>query len=191
MNRSKLRDLTDSELVQHLLDQQSNLCFDELYARYSSKVYGKAISLLKDESIAQDVTQDIFVKIFSKIAKFQGASKLSTWIYSITYNTCIDYIRKQKRGRFIKDLEDERIEDKVEEVPDSELLEVRIDRLEKILELLPVEDKAILLMKYKDEMSIKDICSVTHKAESAVKMKIKRAKTKFVNIHKDLYKEVY
>jgi DNA-directed RNA polymerase specialized sigma24 family protein len=59
--------------------------------------------------------------------------------------------------------------------------------LKEVLNLMNVEDKSILLMKYQDDMSIKDICTVIDKTESAVKMKILRAKERFMKIYQDSY----
>jgi len=162
-----------------------------LYSRYSSKIFGKCLSILKDEEKAEDATQEIFVKILLNLAKFGGKSKFSTWIYSITYNFCIDSIRKKKKDKsvLVDDLTNEHdtADDGVE---DRFLLEMNVRRLKVILEKIPTTDKAILLMKYQDEMSIKEISEILDKSESAIKMKIKRAKQKFKKTHKDYYTEI-
>ena len=167
---------------------QNQKYFDVLYTRYSSKIFGKCLSILKDEEKAEDATQEIFVKILLNLSKFSGKSKFSTWIYSITYNFCIDSIRKGKKDKsvLVEDMTNEHdvAEDGVE---DRFLLEMNVRRLKIILEKIPVTDKAILLMKYQDDMSIKEISGILDKSESAIKMKIKRAKQKFKRIHKENY----
>ncbi len=72
----------------------------------------------------------------------------------------------------------------LEDIDDKEILEIEISRLKVILEKIPTEDKAVLLMKYKEELSIKEIGEVLNKSESAVKMKIKRAKAKVQKVYK-------
>jgi len=156
--------------------------------KYSGKVFSKCISLLKNEALAQDATQDIFLKIFLNLAKFGGKSKFSTWIYSITYNYCIDLIRKGKKERNIFSEDIEKAPDLAEEVPDSAILEIEVKKLKIILDKIPVGDKAVLLMKYQDDMSIKEISETLDKSESAIKMKIKRAKHKVQKVYKDIYK---
>jgi len=156
--------------------------------KYSGKVFSKCISLLKNEALAQDATQDIFLKIFLNLAKFGGKSKFSTWIYSITYNYCIDLIRKGKKERNIFSEDIEKAPDLAEEVPDSAILEIEVKKLKIILDKIPVGDKAVLLMKYQDDMSIKEISDTLDKSESAIKMKIKRAKHKVQKVYKDIYK---
>ncbi len=178
---------TDSEIVRLYLQTRNSDYFQILYKRYSSKIYSKCISLLKDESLAQDATQDVFTKIYLNIAKFSERSKFSTWVYSITYNYCIDFIRKKKKEKnlFSDDLENS--PDIVEEVPDQELLQMEVHRLKRVLENIPTGDKAILLMKYQDEMSIKEIAHNLEKSESAIKMKIKRAKHKAQKTYKEIF----
>ena len=72
----------------------------------------------------------------------------------------------------------EKAPDQIDEVEDATLLEMEVSRLKKVLEEIPPGDKAILLMKYQDGMSIKEIAEILSKTDSAVKMKIKRAKHK-------------
>lgn len=149
-----------------------------LYDRYITKVYSKAISLLKDEAKAQDAAQEIFIKIFTHLAKFNKKSKFSTWVYSITYNFCIDVIRKSKKQSKLFSDEEAEGQEVIEEIDDKVLLEMELERLKTVLDLLNVDDKAVLIMKYKEGLSIKEISEVFDKTESAIKMKIKRAKHK-------------
>jgi len=143
--------------------------------------------LLKDEALAQDATQEIFTKIFLNLAKFSERSKFSTWVYSITYNFCIDFLRKRKKSKALFSDEMENPPDIVDDIPDSELLEMEVAKLKKVLELIPTGDKAILLMKYQDDMSIREIAGILDKSESAIKMKIKRAKHKAQNVYRDIF----
>ena len=184
---SKVKDI---DLIREYLRTKDSRHFTTLYRKYSSKVYGKCISLLKEEHMAKDATQDIFMKIFLNLNQFGAQSKFSTWVYSITYNYCIDLIRKKKKMSNIFSDEMERVPDIVDEVHDEALLTMEVNRLREVLNEIPVGDKAILLMKYQDGMQIKDIAFILNKTESAVKMKIKRAKHKAQMVYKKLYPEV-
>ncbi len=179
--------ITDSELVRLYLKTQKQDYFNLLYRRYSGKIYSKCISLLKDEGLAQDAAQEVMVKIFLNLSRFSGKSQFSTWVYSVTYNYCIDYIRRKKKEKNIFSDEMERAPDLVEDVPDQELLEMEVSRLKKVLAIIPTGDKAVLLMKYQDEMSIRDISEILDKSESAIKMKLKRAKQKALTVYKELF----
>jgi RNA polymerase sigma factor (sigma-70 family) len=181
--------LTDEEVIDRYLATQGSVYFATLYDRYITRVYSKCISLLRDDARAEDATQEIFIKIFSNLAKFGRQSKFSTWVYSITYNYCIDDIRRQKKDHQIFSDEDSEGKDLPEEVSDKIILEMELDRLKTVLEMLPIDDKAVLIMKYKEGLSIKEISEVFDKTESAIKMKIKRAKHKCQSLYSTAFPE--
>lgn len=177
----------DIELIHEYLRTKDSRFFSVLYQRYAGKVYAKCISLLKEEHMAKDAMQDIFMKIFLKLDQFGEQSKFSTWVYSITYNYCIDMIRKKKKKGSIFSDDMERVPEVEDEVHDEALLTMEVNRLRDVLEAIPVGDKAILLMKYQDGMQIKEIAAGLGKTESAIKMKIKRAKHKAQLTYKKLF----
>jgi RNA polymerase sigma factor (sigma-70 family) len=182
--------MSDEEaLEQYLLSQNVNY-FNLLYDRYTDKVYAKCISMLRDQELAEDATQEIFVKILLSLSKFSGKSKFSTWLYSITYNYCIDQIRREKKENTVTVNDFSRIDQVDDDMYDSEIKETNVFRLKEVMEKLNAEDKSILMMKYQDDLSIRDICSILDKTESAVKMKILRAKEKFLKIYHEEFKEL-
>lgn len=183
------RNMSDEEIVSEITRSQDPKLMDILYGRYANKVYRKCMSFVKDTSIAEDLTHDIFIKVYLNLPSFKQKSKFSTWLYSITYNFCIDYLRKNKKEKLVsiedysgvvKDMEVESVDD---------LRHIAVNRLKKILEKVKVDEKAILLMKYRDNMSIKEIQEVFKISESAVKMRIKRAKEKVKRLHDETYAE--
>jgi RNA polymerase sigma factor (sigma-70 family) len=151
-----------------------------LYRKYAGKVYGKCLSILRNDEQAQDAMQDIFMRILLNLATFNEKSTFSTWLYSVTYNHCIDLIRKRKKEQTLfSDEEVERAPDvAADDIPDEYMLAMDVKHLQTVLDELDEDDRLILLMKYQDDMSIKDIADVLRKTESAIKMKIKRAKHK-------------
>lgn len=187
VTNASFKSLSDEDILsKYLLTQNTNF-FDLLYDRFTDKVYAKCISMLKDHELAEDATQEIFIKILLSVSKFAFKSKFSTWIYTITYNYCIDQIRKNKKQATIS-WEDNKKTDLVDDtIYDAEIKETNVYRLKEILDLLHIDDKSILMMKYQDDLSIKDICNVVNKTESAVKMKILRAKEKFLKIYYEQY----
>jgi RNA polymerase sigma-70 factor (ECF subfamily) len=80
--------------------------FEKLYRDYRSRVFGTAYRMVSNHADAEDVTQDVFVKVFKKLDSFRGESALSTWIYRITMNTCLDFLRRRKLRQTVP-LEDE------------------------------------------------------------------------------------
>lgn len=181
--------LKDSEIIKNIIEDKKAECFGTLYDRYSNKVYNKCISLIKDLEIAKDLTHDIFLKVFVNLGSFKGDSTFSTWLYSITYNYCMDYLRKSKK--FIEvavneKLPDFQTSDEQDEV--DSIYQMDSNKLNALLEKIPTNDKVILLMKYQDDMSIKEIKQSFNIGESAAKMRLKRAKEKLIFIYNDKYK---
>lgn len=176
---------TDEELVREIVAKKDSYYFSILYDRYARFVYSKCYTFVNSEEEAQDLTHDIFIKIFINLKSFKGESKLSTWIYSITYHFCIRHINKKKSEKII--FSDEIIEgvyeeDTNDEQFESELFEIQYTQLQAILLQLSVEDRMILLMKYQDDLSVKEIMKMLKLNESAVKMRLLRAKKKVLEI---------
>ena len=169
--------MSDLEIIEAYLKGQATRCFDLLYSRYAGKIYAKCLSMLGDAVQAKDAAQEVFMKIFINLSRFNAKSKFSTWVYSITYNYCIDFIRRDKKQQAIFTDDLERAPDLVEdEVSDKVLLEMEYEQLNHVLQQLQPTERAILLMKYQDGDPIRDIAERFGKTESAIKMQIKRAK---------------
>lgn len=177
--------LSDEELVEQIVASNDPMLFEKLYDRYAKMVYNKCYGFAKSDDEAQDLTQDVFLQLFIKLRTFKGKSKFSTWLYSFTYNFCVNYINRNKQ-RKIQDqsVQVEETEYKLtEDVPDESLYEMKADRLKKALEMISVEDKSLLLLKYQDGASIKDLVTLMDLGESAVKMRLKRAKERLLEIY--------
>lgn len=180
--------LSDEELVAELQRAMDADRFGVLYDRYSAKVFQKCVGMTRNKEIAQDLAHDIFLKAFVNLPKFDHRSKFGTWLYSITYNYCLDHLRKSQRQR-TDDLDDGQLPDGADDKYEIELLSVRADRLEPVLEAMEPGDRAILLMKYQDELSVKDMMEVLGLSESAVKMRAMRARERALAKYHQLYPE--
>ena len=168
--------LSDEELVAELQRSMDADRFGLLYDRYAAKVFQKCVGMTRDKELAKDLSHDIFMKAFLGLAKFDHRAKFGTWLYSITYNYCLDYLRKNQRQRTESAEEDLEAEDLTEDRSEQELLSLRADRLSPVLEAMDPTDRAALLMKYQDELSIKDMMDILGLSESAVKMRVLRAR---------------
>lgn len=182
-------DLPDSELVEQIVLQNNPLLFEILYDRYAQIVYNKCYGFSKSIDEAKDLTQDVFLHLYLKLPTFKGNSKFSTWLYALTYNYCTNYVNRDK-GRKIKDkvvqntdLENAKLSLAVN---DDSIFQMRSDRLRRALHLISAEDRSILLLKYQDEVSIKELVNILDISESAVKMRLKRAKLKVLETYKKL-----
>lgn len=170
--------ITDEELVRLYVTTQQNIYFEHLYKRYCDKVYRKCLSFTKDPARAEDLTHDVFLKLVVKLSGFREQAKFSTWLYSITYNYCTDQLRSQNLRKEVYvddnwDRVDVNLNDDL-----GDLAEMEAQRLEQALHKLPADEQHILLMKYQDDVSIREIASLSGLTESAVKMRLKRSRDK-------------
>jgi RNA polymerase sigma-70 factor (ECF subfamily) len=180
LKNSRLHHLKDEELVALYVETQRNLYFEEIYERYANKVYRKCYSFVYNQAKAEDFTHDIFLKLIVKIGTFKETSKFSTWLYSITYNYCMDQIRVSKKNIEVA-LEGNH--DIIDEGDDDDLMNMHEHQLGKSLEKIPSDEKALILMKYQDDFSIKEIADTLNITESAVKMRLLRSKEKLRKIY--------
>ncbi len=182
----KIKDQSDEALIQAIVSTNDTLLFEVLYDRYSSLVYNKCYGFAKDADEAKDLTQDVFLKLFVKLASFKGKSKFSTWLYSFTYNHCVNYVTRSTAKKFEKQSVDyteiENISGDDDESDDS-ILSMKVDKLKVALELISPEEKMILLLKYQENLSVKEIEAALSIGESAVKMRVKRAKDKLIKVY--------
>jgi len=181
--------LTDEELVSLLQKEMDAERFAVLYDRYSSKVFQKCVGMTRDRDMAKDLTHDIFLKVFLNLSKFDHRSKFGTWVYSISYNYCLDTLRKGQRHRE-EDI-DERTQEGIpmDDASEAHLLGMRAERLDPVLTEIDATDRAILLMKYEDELSVVDMQGALGIGESAVKMRLLRARDRAIAKYHDLYPE--
>jgi RNA polymerase sigma factor (sigma-70 family) len=175
-----VKKLTDEQLVAHFIETQKNLYFEQLYDRYSDKVYRKCLSFVKDDAKAEDFTHDIFMKLVLNLASYKETAKFSTWLYSITYNYCIDQTRVSKKYSEVG--LDENY-DLADDDNDAEIAELEAQQLNKAMQQILPEEKSILMMKYQDDLSIKEISDSLDISESAVKMRLLRAKEKLRKVY--------
>tara|TARA_E500000318_G_scaffold12215_1_gene11182 strand:- start:1295 stop:1924 length:630 start_codon:yes stop_codon:yes gene_type:complete len=180
--------LSDEELVKQIVADNDPMLFGKLYDRYAKMVYNKCYGFAKSEDEAEDLTQDVFLQLFIKLRTFKGKSKFSTWLYSFTYNFCVNYVNRNKQLKIRdKSVQVENSEHKLtEEVLDESLYEMKADKLKKALEHISPEEKSILLLKYQDGASIKELVGLMDIGESAVKMRLKRAKERLLEIYNTL-----
>ncbi|MDD7887271.1 RNA polymerase sigma factor [Flavivirga sp. 57AJ16] len=179
--------LSDEDLVKAIVKDNNTLLFEILYDRYAMLVYNKCLGFAKDEDEAEDLTQDIFLKLFVTLGSFKEKSKFSTWLYAFTYNHCVNYVTRNTAKKIEKQSVDYKEVENLSEKEDDghSFLDMKIDKLKIALELISPEEKMILLLKYQDFLSIKEIESVLEIGESAVKMRIKRAKDKLITVYND------
>jgi RNA polymerase sigma factor (sigma-70 family) len=168
--------LNDEDLIQKHLAHNPNLCFETLYNRYVSKVYRRCLSLIKDHEKAQDFTQDIFMRTFERLNRFEAKSSFSTWLYSISFNYCMDQIKKANRLSMTC-LEDHHADQLADEVEGDDW-EERAQLLSQTLQGLAPKEASLLQMKYQQGLNIQQIGQQLNLNQSAVKMRLQRSRQK-------------
>ena len=182
----KHQNKSDEEIIHLLIDSGNQELFEVLYSRYFKKVKDKCFSFLKDSKQAEEFANDILTKAYEKIPGFKGNSSFSSWLYSITYNYCIDYLRVKKKLHYPNWNNSNEIPEIIDE-SETELEEVNYENLLTIFELIHPEEKVLLLMKYQDGFPIKHIAKTLRISEDAVKMRLKRARTRVIYMYQQKF----
>jgi RNA polymerase sigma-70 factor (ECF subfamily) len=180
--KSKHQHKSDEEIVHLISNSGDKELFEILYSRYFAKVRDKCFSFLKDGKLSEEFANDILTKAYEKIHGFKGNSSFSSWLYSITYNYCIDYLRVKKKLHYPDWNSNNEIPEIIDET-ETDFEETDYDNLLEILELIHPEEKVLLLMKYQDNFPIKHIAKTLRISEDAVKMRLKRARTRVIYLY--------
>ena len=181
-----LSNLKDEEIIYKIRNESSTKYFEVLYNRYYSKVLDKCYSFVKNRQEAEGLAEDIFSKVFEKLPSFKQLSSFSSWLYSVTYNHCIDFLREKKKLHYPSWNRENEIP---EIIDDSEEIieEIDYDKVIAIMELIHPEEKALLLMKYKEDLSMKQIGVALRISEDAAKMRLKRARARVLYLYTQKY----
>ena len=177
--------LNDQYYINLVLEGNTN-AFAELVNRYKDLVFTLSLKMLKNREEAEECAQDTFVKIFRSLDKFKGESKFSTWIYKITYNNCLDRLKKYKKKNMLVEI-NEFTEHQVRSlmnVVDSIEETERKHMIKKCLDQLPADESFLLTLYYFNEHSLKEIATVMGINENNVKIKLFRSRKKLAGILK-------
>lgn len=182
--------MEDQKIIEMV--QKGNVnAFSHLVDKYQDIVFSIALKVLKNREEAEEMAQETFIKVYRSIGSFQGKAKFSTWLYRITYNTCITHTRKKKISTTQIDnlpVSDEQDEGSFGDFPE----ESRSRYLEMAMQKLPEEDYALVLLYYYEDQSIEDIREATGLSESNVKIKLFRARKKLYEWMNEFMKnEIY
>ncbi len=167
--------------------------FEELMRKYNRKMYNFILRMVRDEEIAIELTQDLFVKIYTVLEKYNFSYKFSTWVYRICYNLVIDYIRKKQDNvdsfdytlltkKQIIDSGNYSGEDGFEVCEKEEMSQY----LWSVVERLPDKFRELIFMRYIQELKYEEIAEVADLPVGTVKNRIFKAKELLkVEIDKD------
>lgn len=178
--------LTDAEIIEKIRKSGSGEDFGILYLRYYSKVLDKCHGMVRNLPQAKELVEDVFIKAFEKLPSFRHQSTFSSWLYTITYNQCVDYLREKNKLHYPKWNSENELPDPAEE-PEETGEEIDYDKMLEILELIHPEEKALIMMKYQDNLSVKQIGQALRISDAAVKMRLKRARTRIFTLYRSRF----
>lgn len=161
---STFTSMTDQELVQAYLDG-NNHAFDELLARNQDNIFGYIIKVVEDEELANELFQETFLKIISKIQNHQytETGRLQWWMLRVAHNVVIDYYRDQKKIFVVdapkeNDLSAVKSDELVDVNRENELTNQRtLKQLVLLMNALPAPQREVVYMRYFQNMSFKEI----------------------------------
>jgi RNA polymerase sigma factor (sigma-70 family) len=172
--------LNDNELISQVLsgDQQA---YAGLVNRYQNYVFTLALRFTKNREDAEEVSQDIFIKAYRALSDFRGASKFSTWLYTIVNTTCITFLRKKRLE--VHSLDNE----KVFEAADSQdsgmranLVEQksRVSMVNQAIKMLGTDDAEVITLFYKGEQTLDEIAQILGIETNTAKVRLHRARAR-------------
>ena len=172
--------LNDNELISRVLkgDQQA---YAGLVSRYQNYVYTLTLRFTKNREDAEEVSQDIFIKAYRSLADFRGASKFSTWLYTIVNTTCITFLRKKRME--VHSLDNEKVfevADSVDSGMRANMVEQksRVAMVNNAIEMLNPDDAEVLTLFYKGEQSLEEIAMILGIEANTAKVRLHRARTR-------------
>ena len=177
--------LSDQHYINQIIRGDTNV-FGILVDRYKDMIFSLALKMIKDREEAEEVSQDTFIKVYNSLNKFKGDSKFSTWIYKITYNTCLDRLKKKKKEDSIISIDEfsnhliKTLDNALSALEEKE----RKESILNCLNLLSREENFLLTLYYFDDQSLEEIAKIMNINSNNVKVKLFRSRKKLAVILK-------
>nr|WP_319269633.1 sigma-70 family RNA polymerase sigma factor [uncultured Draconibacterium sp.] len=170
--------MNDAQLVKQVLNG-NNHAFRFLVGKYQRLVMHVVGRIIQQEDELEDICQEVFIKVFKKLKRFRGDSKLSTWIATIAYNTAITHYRKLKRRGELSYNEEPNL---LRNEQDTGLNQKNVEKEEakkyllQLIESLPVNYRTVITLFHLEEFSYKEIEEITGMPEGTIKSYLSRAR---------------
>ena len=167
----------DSELVTRAREGDTT-AFNRLATRHRERILNYALRSLGDREAAEDVTQDVLIRLHRALPGFRGDAEIATWLYRVTVNLCRDHLRRMRRRGREAPLggADDRPELVVLEDPVADVARERaMEAVERALQRLPERQREAVLLRYLGELSYAEIAAVTDTPQGTVASRVFRA----------------
>jgi len=162
--------------------------FTALYYKYKNTIFSYVYYLAGDLHVAEEICQDVFLKVYLNITKFEGRSSFKTWIYKIAKNTYLDYVRSQKKEVGLDNLENfaKGLVDQNMGPEDSAVNKERKELITKTLEKMGEKYRTLLILRDIQNLSYQEISDITEMELNTVKVGIYRARREFRKIYQEM-----
>jgi RNA polymerase sigma-70 factor (ECF subfamily) len=176
--------MDESKLIKRILEGEKEL-FSELVISYQKEVINICNGFLHDIDSAKDVAQEVFIEAWKSLSKFRGDSKFSTWIYRISVNKSLNYLRETKKTSTENISDNELKIADCEKSPEEKEIEInkKLELIHKSIDNLAENQRTAFVLSKFEEISYKEIAETMNLTISSVESLIHRAKT---NLQKEL-----
>ena len=171
---------SDIEIISAVLNGNQE-AYAQIVERHKAFVFTLVLRYIKNREDAEEVAQDVFIKAYRALADFKGASKFSTWLYTIITTTCISFLRKKKPD--IHSLDNENVFETIDN-KDSGMSANQVEQKSRVamvnnaIALLSPDDAEIVTLFYKGEQTLEEIAQVLGVEANTVKVRLHRARTR-------------
>ncbi|WP_144476311.1 sigma-70 family RNA polymerase sigma factor [Bacillus thuringiensis] len=157
--------------------EDKELLIDEIMNKYGQEVLQLVYSYVNNKEVAEDLTQDIFVKCYKSLHTYKGNSNLKTWLWRIAINHCKDYLKSWYNKKVIVTEYDFTYMESQKESVEQTVIQNAEDReLASAVMNLPIKYREVIYLFYYEELSIKEIAIVIDVKENTIKTRLKKAK---------------
>jgi RNA polymerase sigma factor (sigma-70 family) len=162
-----MQPLSDQQLIR-LFAEGDSLALETLVMRYKDKIFTSILLLIKDKVLAEDIFQDVFIRVIDTLrsGRYTDEGKFLPWAMRIAHNLCVDHFRRVRRTPVIKTSDDRDIFEVLhfsEEGADRKMMQRQShDRVRKMLDKLPEEQREVIVLRHYGELSFKEIAEVTN-----------------------------
>ncbi len=189
----KLKEAGDNALIK-MVQKKNHRAYKEIVRRYQNKLFSYLYRLAGNKEEAEDLLQNVFVKVYKNIKRFDTKRKFSSWIYRIAHNEAVNFLKKRGQKRFVS-LEDiETTKDKLETVsPAKSPIDAWISKelkkeMRTALDKLPGKYKEVLILRYFSDKSYEEISEILEKPVNTIGTLLNRAKKKLLQIIRTSWK---
>src|SRR6187399_631241 len=158
---------TDNDLIQLFVEGNTE-ALEILVLRHKDKLYTSILFLVKDKYLAEDIFQDVFIRIIDTMrsGRYTEEGKFLPWAMRIAHNLCVDHFRRVKRSPAIRTTDGQDVFEWIsvtDEGPEKEMMKQQsYDRVRRMLDLLPQEQKEVIVLRHYGDLSFKEIADLTN-----------------------------